>query len=191
MGSPAPTPSPAPRPSPPETPPTPLSNTLGTTPGCPGAGSSLTGVRGLRGDRVLGTVGGQRLRGQRVPQLREGQPPEPPPRRVAVPAGGRDGRVSAPAAPSPTKPPPGPRTPPHLSGPAGSALSSASGVSGAVPGEGRREMAASRDMARAGTERAGTELRRHGTGDDGKEWEGRRDNRREAGVDKRLSPLIL
>lgn len=56
--------------------------------------------------------------------------------------------------------PPGPRPPPHLSGPAGSPLFS--GVSGAVPGEGSGEMAASpgsprplySDMARAGTERA-------------------------------------
>lgn len=62
---------------------------------------------------------------------------------------------------------PGPRPPPHLSGRAGSPLSSASGVSGAVPGESSGEMAASpdsprpphSDMARAGTEQARIELR--------------------------------
>ncbi|KAL2294810.1 hypothetical protein Nmel_008561, partial [Mimus melanotis] len=50
------------------------------------------------------------------------------------------------------------RPAPHLSGPAGSAVPSARGVSAAVPGEGSGEMAASprpprSDMARAGSER--------------------------------------
>lgn len=62
---------------------------------------------------------------------------------------------------------PAPRAPPHLSAPAGSALSSASGVSGAVPEDASGDTATSpgsprpprRDMARAGTERARTEPR--------------------------------
>lgn len=64
-----------------------------------GALPSLTCIRGLGGDGVPGTVRGHWLRGQCVPQSREGQSPVPPLRGVPAPAGGRDGEVSVPQVP--------------------------------------------------------------------------------------------
>lgn len=65
----------------------------------PPAAPVLTCARGLRGHRARGTVPGQRLRGQRVPQPREGQRPAPPPRGVPVPAGSRVGDTRNPFSP--------------------------------------------------------------------------------------------